>query len=391
MSKNLYTDLTDDEFDSMCGVTAAEDKTTSPPIGLLWSEFRKQEYPPIERFLFGLSRGQVGMSIASTNVGKTTYALNTALSLAAGRPFMPFVTAHDGGRRVMIIDGENTRQEFQADVNRMVRGWYMWEHEAVENNLLTLCDEEIDDEPLALTNPRHFAAVLHSAEEFKPDLIIVDTMAALFDVRNENDNAEIKQYVMSPLKYLARATNSVVWLQHHIGKQSEDAAAAINAYRGRGASNLGALSRAVIALTAPDKKERERVVLSVVKAKGYRLDDVVMRLDPVSRWFSITDEKPPVVTTSFDDVIAYVIEKGGAQKSDIVTAFLGKYGERTVEDALTEAVRRGKLSKPKRGLYEPPKSAPSAPSYSASGTAETESDDVELRDVQQLDPASYPF
>jgi hypothetical protein len=382
----------DEDFEREFGKTSTEDEGTSPPLGLLWGELRGEVFPPIERFLFGLSRGQVGMSIASTNVGKTTFALNVALSLAAGSPFVPFVQGHTGGRRVMFIDGENTRQELQADLNRMTQDWYKWEKDVVEVNLLTLCDEEIDDEALTLSNPRHFAAVLRRAEEFKPDLIIVDTMAALFNVNNENDNAEIKQRVISPLKQLARVSNSVVWLQHHIGKQNEGNVGTVHAYKARGASNLGGLARSVIALTAPDKNERERVVLSVVKAKGYRLDDVVMRLDPDSRWFSITDEKPPVVTTCFEDVVAYVTEKGTAQKSGIVQAFLGKYGERTVEDALTEAIKRDKLIKPKRGWYAPPQSAPSAPSYDGCGIAETEKDEpTELGDVHHLSSEDYPF
>ena len=392
MNENLYTDLTDEEFDRIYNETASEGDSPSPSLGLLWGELKEQVFPPVERFLFGLSRGQVGMTIASTNVGKTTYALNVALSLATGLPFVPFIGAHAGGRRVMLIDGENTRHELQLDLNCMTRDWLAWDRNVLGQNLLVICDEEIDDEPLTLTNTHHFNAVLRRAEEFKPDLIIVDTLAALFDLGNENDNAEIKQRVMSPLKQLAKVSNSVVWLQHHIGKQGEDALAAVNAYRGRGASNLGALSRVVVALTTPDKKERERVQLSVVKAKGYRLDDKVMRLDRESRWFTITDEKPPVVTSPLDDVVAYVTETGGAKTAEIVGAFLGDHSRRTVEDALAKAEARGLLIKPRRGWYEPPQTALSASSYDGSGTAETGSDEaIVLGDVQQLDPESYPF
>jgi hypothetical protein len=392
MSEKAYKILTDDEFDKLYGETASEDTIPSPPLGLLWGELKEQVFPPIERFLFGLSRGQVGMTIASTNVGKTTYALNVALSLATGLPFVPFIGAHAGGRRVLLIDGENTRHELQLDLIRMTRDWVAWDRNILGQNLLVICDEEIDEEPLTLTNERHLAAVLRRAEEFKPDLIIVDTLAALFDVTSENDNAEIKQRVMSPLKQLARASNSVVWLQHHIGKQGEDALAAVNAYRGRGASNLGALSRVVVALTNPDRKERERVQLSVVKAKGYKQNDVVMRLDNESRWFTVTDEKPPVVTTPLDDVVTHVVETGGAKTAEIVAAFTGMYGRRTVEDALSKAEARGLLIKPRRAWYEPPQTALSAPSYDGSGTAETGSDEaIELGDVQQLSSDEYTF
>lgn len=384
MSETFYNDYDFDEFKDFFGDGGAEAKADVPSVGMLWGEFKKRQFPPIEKILFGLSRGQVGMTIASTNLGKTTFALNVALSLAANSPFLPFVQPHNGGRRVMFIDGENTQQELQSDLNLMMRDWFDWERQAVEGNLLTVCDEEINDEPLSLSNLVHYSAVLQRATEFKPDLIVVDTVAALFDLNNENDNAEVKYRVMTPLKNLARAANAVVWFQHHIGKQGEEAAASVNAYRGRGASNFGALSRSVIALTVPDKTERERVTLSVVKAKGYRLDDKVMRLDRDTRWFSVTDEKPPVAVTPLDDVVAYVMENGGAQKADIARAFAGKYGVRTVEGALTDAYNRRLLDKPKRGWYAPPQTAPSASPYGYGGSAETVADEVaDLTNVQQ--------
>ena len=66
------------------------------------------------------------------------------------------------------------------------------------------------DEPLDLANPLHMAALTELACDFKPDLIIVDTLAALFTLRNESDNAEIKKAVMQPLKKLGKDANAVV-------------------------------------------------------------------------------------------------------------------------------------------------------------------------------------
>ena len=98
------------------------------------------------------------------------------------------------------------------------------------------------------------AAIIECAQRFQPDLIVVDTLSALFTLRSENDNAEIKNVVMQPLKKMAKDANAAVWLLHHIGKQNEDGQASVGAYSGRGGSNIGALARTVV-LLKPDKHD----------------------------------------------------------------------------------------------------------------------------------------
>ncbi len=179
----------------------------SPPVGMLWGEFRQRRFADAERIVFGLRRGNVGMLIAETNVGKTTPALNLALTLAAGWSFPPFVYGQDGGLLVMYVDGESTRAEIQQDINRMMADFTNAERELIDGNLLVLCDEELEDEPLNLASPKHIDAVMRAAAKFKPGLVVVDTMAALFNLNEENSNTEVKRVVMQPLKTLAREAN----------------------------------------------------------------------------------------------------------------------------------------------------------------------------------------
>jgi AAA domain len=351
-------------------VGTQDDEEPRPfPCGLLWGEFRQRKFADAERIVFGLRRGNVGMLIAETNVGKTTLALNLALTLAAGRTFHPFVNRRDGGQRVMFLDGESTRAEIQRDVSRMMDGFSNAERAMVDGNLLVLCDEELEDEPLNLANPKHIDAVMRAAREFKPGLVVVDTMAALFDLSEENSNTEVKSVVMQPLKTLAREANGGVLLAHHIGKpKGEEGGTSSHAYRGRGASNFGCLARSVVLLTA-DRSDRERVVLSVPKAKGYRLKDVVMRLDQDARWFRVTDETPPDSSTCLNNVVAYVTRQ--MRTGEIKNGLQPKHSERTVEDALKEAVARRLLTKVRHGLYAPAETTETTLPYSECGTAET--------------------
>lgn len=100
--------------------------------------------------------------------------------------------------------------------------------------------------------------------------------------------------LFKPEKQMAKEANAALLLPRHIGNpKAEEGHSASHAYRGRGASNFGCLSRSVVALSAPDRPDRERVVLSVPKGKGYRLPDMALRLDLDTRWFSVEGDAAP--------------------------------------------------------------------------------------------------
>lgn len=317
-------------------------------IGHLWRDFRGMKFPRYETILFGLRRGNVGLLLAETEVGKTTLALNLSVTLAAGKTFPPFIN-EPRPRRIMYVDGESTRAEFQTDINTMTRDWSDDERAILDDNLLVLCDEELKGELLNLAKPNHMATVKEAAQKFQPDLTVIDTMAALYDLQDENSNTEVKRVVMQPLKLLAREAEGAVLLAHHVGKpRGEEGNASTRAYRGRGASNFGALARSAVNLVG-DRNDVGRVKLSVSKAKGYRLKDVVMRLDEDARWFRVMDEKPPETKTCLQSVLAFVTRK--VTKPEIVANV--PCGESTVEVALREAVKRKLLQRVERGIYAP--------------------------------------
>lgn len=323
-------------------------------LGLSWGELSRKQFTNTEKILFGLMRGNVGSMFAVTNLGKTTLSLNICLSMAAGRTFEPFAKGLRGGRRVMVIDGESTQFELKADLQQMMQDWSPQERSLVEENLFILCDEEIGDESLNLSDPRHMGATTEAAREFKPDLIVVDTLSALFNLKSENDNAEIKRVVMQPLKKLAKDVNSAILLLHHVGKQNEDGRTSVGAYAGRGGSAIGALSRSV-ALLKTDTQDPERVVFSVPKAKGYRLEPLLMRLYRDARWFIPTNETVTPQPTNYALVVSTVKSFGKpVRRKEIDAALEGKMSVATIGRNLEEAVKRGDLINPKYGYYEAP-------------------------------------
>lgn len=352
----------DEVLDEIEKIESSWENTTTS-VGVLWRELKTMKFTDTEQILFGIRRGNVGMLIAETEIGKTTLSLNLCLTLAANKTFSPFVNGQNGGRRIMYIDGEATQAELRADIERMISDWSEEEGKLIDNNLLILCDEEIDDELLTLSNSKHMAIVINKALEHKPDLIVVDTMSALFSLHDENSNAEIKRAIMQPLKMLAKEANAGLLLAHHSGKwRSEEGGMKSHAYLGRGGSNLGCLARSVITLIAPDRSNKERVILSVPKAKGYRLADVAMNYDYETRWFKVTSETTQSDVRCMDEVIDFVAEQKGAKTADVIEAFDGKYSRRTVEDALTEAVSKKKITRARHGWYEPLQTAlPHAP------------------------------
>lgn len=328
-------------------------------FGIAWKDFSRIKFPEMERVISGLYRGNVGELVAATNVGKSTLILNMALSAAANKHFEPFVSSETVGRRMLYIDGEATKAELQADIYKMVKDFSAEEKQAVGENLILMCDEEFNYEPLDLVNPAHYKAILEKARNLKPDLIIIDTLSALALMEDENDNAKVRKEILAPLKRLANETKSAVLMLHHTGKYNEGSQN-VDSYKGRGASAFGALSRAVFNLKVEGKN---LVKLSCSKIKGDDIEPLILKLDKDTRWFSKAEGKAAkeAKETNYDKVVEFVLLKQReVQRKEIVEAFNGegenpKIGESTITSYLARAVEEGLLEKPRTGFYSAPR------------------------------------
>lgn len=324
-----------------------------------WREFSTAHFEMREKIISELEASEVGVVFASTDVGKTTLSLNLSLMLATGGSFAPLVEAKEGGRRVLYIDGESRKVRLQADITRMLRDWNDGKTTLVDQNFHLACDTTVNGDQLDLTKHNHLKWLQEKAAQIKPDLIILDTMVSLFSLSNENDNSEVARKVMKPLAKLASDTGAAVLLLHHIGKLSEDSQASTRAYRGRGASAIGAAARMVL-LLKQDPNDQDLVSLSCAKVKGKKFSDVLVKLDREARWFINTHKAPTKELTSYQRVVEVVRGFGRpVKRSEIEKELKNLISAQQIGRHLKAAVERDDLVPPKYGYYSMPEDAQS--------------------------------
>lgn len=340
-------------------ISKAEIRDEIDTFGISLEDFLAMELEEPEKIMFGICKGNLGLMVAGTNVGKTTLALNLILSIGANKTFHPLFEEINTGRRVMYIDGEATKSELQADLMTMLMNFEPSEQARIKNNLSIICDEEIDEESLDLVNPEHLKKIQEKAIEFKPDLIIVDTLSALTTLEDENDNAKVKREIIQPLKNLGKKANTGVLLLHHSGKYSEGKYEADDSYKGRGASTFGGSSRVIFNLKSGKGNNKGKIVLSCSKVKGKEFDPVVLELNEESRWFNLTGEIPNEKINRSDKkhntVVDYVFKsKRKVKYAELLEKFTPKeMSDSTLQRKLKEAVENGDLSK-QHGVYFSP-------------------------------------
>jgi len=220
------------------------------------------------------------------------------------------------------------------------------EREKIKQNLFLICEVTFGDEELKLNQKDQFQKIVASLNEFKPDIIFVDTISASFAIRNENDNAEVKEFVMKPLKRLALMTNAGLLASHHIGKAKlEEGSTREGSHKGRGASAFADLSRVVFNL---ERDAADGTILSCPKIKGEKFTDTILKYNKETRWF---EKQGECKTFSNYELLLEVFEEDKSYKrSEIDEMLEGEMSKATITRNLSLAVKNGNLNKEK-GFY----------------------------------------
>jgi hypothetical protein len=333
-----------------------EEAADSVKVGCTFGELQKIELPERFEIVRGLGRGENGLLNAVSNTGKSTMIRNTAINLVLGKPFEP-LTAGGKRYRVAIIDSEDTLTFLRSDLNKMQADLGEAEKELIAENLFLVCELSFGDEDLKLNKPEHFGRVVDAINDFGADFVFIDTVTSAFAIRNENDNSEVIQHVMNPLKRFARLTDTGVLVAHHIGKAKlENGETKEGVHRGRGASGFGDKSRTIFNL---DKDGDDRIVLSCPKLKGEKFADTVFKYDKDRRLFERQGETR--TNTYYEILLDAFDETQGYKRKDIDEILEGEMSKATITRNLKTAVERGDLTKVK-GIYT--KNAQMLTSYS---------------------------
>jgi replicative DNA helicase len=289
-----------------------------------------------EQIIFGVHRGEVAQLAAVTNYGKSTLLLNLSLSLAGGQMCLPLLPAPPPSpRRIVYVDCESSASRLKADLQIMLRE--ISNAQLARDNFVPVVDAEIASLTLNLSNEAHLKLLTNFARYYKADLVVIDTMSSGFELHNENDNAEINRRVMNPLKKLARDVDCAVIFAHHIGKSNE-AQSGEGAYKGRGGSTLGALSRTVFTLEKDAQHGAGYIVLKCAKTKGEAFDPILLKLNRQTRWFEVCDEKPVIKAgLTAQDIEIFVQAKGAVSTTDVCEYFKDDASERTIKERVKQA------------------------------------------------------
>ncbi len=329
-------------------------KSDTQKIGFTFGELLALELPEREEIIFGLGRGEIGTINAVGNAGKTTLLRNLTVSLCTGKPFAPLGN-FNLPKRVAFLDFEDTLTFLRQDLRVMLSAFSDADKARLNDNALLICDVRLDDEDLSLSNTFHLAQITNRLKSFAPDLIIVDTISSAFQIRNENDNAEVRTFVMRILKRLAKDCNAGVIAAHHIGKaKSEEGAVREASHKGRGASSFADMSRIVLNLEK-DAADPKSAILSCPKVKGQKFADTILKLDTETRWFKSAGEKHE--PTNYEIVLEFFADGKEHSTKDVVSEFEGEMSERTVKGYIRQAEKRKELTKKSHGKYQKCKSA----------------------------------
>jgi hypothetical protein len=312
-----------------------------------FNDLLKAELPEREEIMTGVRRGEVAQMVSITNVGKSTFLLNSVVALLSGCEFSPLVSKGHKPVKVLYVDCESTASWLRHDLV------VMKDKRPFESKQLSIwVDRTVKEEPLSLEKYTHLEELKQFVQKNKVDLVIIDTVSAAFNLRNENDNSEVKSRVMGPLAHLARSCNCAVIFAHHHGKPSESGGE--KAYYGRGASAYGALSRTVYNLKREASKGENYVTLECAKIKGRKFDPTVFHLNEEARWFEPvgTAPKPEPKDVTVDDIAEYLSDAGGRAERKAIIERFSDVSPATIDRRLKEGMGMGILSAYRRGVYE---------------------------------------
>jgi hypothetical protein len=319
-------------------------------IGLTFGELLSMEIPPRQEVIYGLARREVGLLCAVTNIGKTTMLRNLTVSLAIGRSFVPFIES-PLPKRIAFLDFEDTLASLRKDFLTMLSTCSEQDRARFNDNVLLICEvRNAFDEDLSLSKIDDIHLVTENLAKFKPDIIFCDTAASAFQIRNENDNAEVRSHIMRPLKNIAQDVDAALLVTHHIGKaKSEDGVTREAAHRGRGASSFSDMAKMVLNLERDNVDET--VILNCAKVKGPKFTDLKFKLNQNTRWFYSAGECRKA--TNYTLVVEMFDDGEPHDTADVIAEF-DAIPERSVKEILRKALENNDLEKIRHGCYQKP-------------------------------------
>jgi replicative DNA helicase len=230
-------------------VMVAEDSPAEPRFKTE-EEIACEKYPPVSWVLGNiLHEGGACMLAGKPGAGKTWWALEFGLRIARGMDFLGMDCPDP--RRVFYAAAEGGYGYYQKDMNRLARGLGV---PSEGRFALSIWDDKLNSEAARKT-------LLSELKRFSTEVVILDSLALLFDLKNENDT-DGWSLVNDFLLELMHAGLSVLAL-HHANKADGITGSL---------SNIRCVDQALV-LAKPEDRAKDLDVEAVLRyVKARRVD-----------------------------------------------------------------------------------------------------------------------
>ena len=293
------------------------------PVGILDPRKRK----PREWLVpYRMMRRHITMTTAAPGVGKSTLAIEEAVSIASGSDFLGFGVTRP--LRVAIINNEETRDELERRVEATCKHFNV-RPEAIADRLFLYSG--VDNPKLVLVRSDRRSGLIIPTEQLGQlqalinvqhlDIVILDPFVQLHYVE-ENSNEQISQALVQ-LRELgsAAAHPAAIHIIHHNRKpvagnshQAGDMASA------RGAGAMGGEAHFFFTLTDMAAEDAEKLNIPETDRVNFlRLDDAKRKMAPAqgARWFERHGELMPYGLLGEEVGILIPHDTGGLDNSHI--------------------------------------------------------------------------
>lgn len=209
------------------------------------------------------STEDITITTADGGTGKTTLALQEAICLALGEPYLGFNPRQTG--KTLFITGEDTDKKLAAVLGAMLRQMGLFEerigNEEKVNRILDsivikkdsdLCLISRDRQGLLIPNESAFNKILEAVDDIKPKMIVFDPIASFWG--SEKDLNDMNRSVIKIMGRLVDRSNACVVMINHMGKASSNSKD-MSQFAGRGGTGLPSNSRVSRTMRRVDENE----------------------------------------------------------------------------------------------------------------------------------------